>query len=192
MSRHIDFHEKAGPTRMLRRLPVSAKLILATLLVVNLTGCSHNMSDLQHWVAQQISKPGGPVPPIPSVPAYKAFTYPGHNKDPFDSKILLELYTAEHHTKVKINRNRPRQYLEQFPLDSLQMVGTLESHGITWALIETPNGTIQRVKVGNYMGQHDGKITAITSNSVKLMEIVPDSFGGYKKQPAAIAMSQTK
>lgn len=188
-------NRKSGQTpRNLYRpgFPRTAKLLFMTLLGASLAGCGHNMSDLHHWVAQQLAKPGGPVQPIPAVPPYKSYAYPGHSKDPFDSKILLELYSAEHHSNVKINPNRPRQYLEHFPLESLKMVGTLVSHGTTWALIQTPNGTIQRVTIGNYMGQHDGKITAITSGSVELQEIVPDGFGGFKKQPAAIALSQVK
>lgn len=170
----------------------AAKLVATAALAAGLAGCGHSMSDLQHWVAEQVAKPGGRVPPIPEVPPYKSYTYPGHTKSPFDSKILLELYNAAHRSNVKINPHRPRQYLEQFPLDSLKMVGTLVDHGTTWALIQTPDGTIERAKVGNYMGQHDGKITAITSDSVKLREIVPDGFGGLKEQPVSIAMGQTK
>lgn len=191
MTQHLD--PGHASTQYVRAgLPRTAKLLFTALLATSLAGCGHSMTDLHHWVAQQISKPGGPVPPIPVVPPYKSYAYPGHKKDPFDSKILLELYSARHHSNVKIDPNRPRQYLEQFPLDSLKMVGTLASHGITWALIQTPNGTVQRVTIGNYMGQHDGKITAIKSGSVILREIVPDGFGGFKKQSAAIAMSQTK
>jgi type IV pilus assembly protein PilP len=40
------------------------------------------------------------------------------------------------------------------------------------------------------MGQHSGKITGITPTSIKLREIVPDGFGGYKDQSASIAMSK--
>lgn len=174
------------------RLSQALKLATTIALGIGLSGCGHNMSDLRQWVAHQLAQPGGRVPPIPDVPPYKSYSYPGHTRDPFDSKILLQLYNASHRSSVKLNVHRPRQYLEQFPLDSLKMVGTLVDHGTTWALIQTPDGTIERTTVGNYMGQHDGKITAITSDSVKLQEIVPDGFGGYKKQPTSIAMSQTK
>ncbi|WP_083251080.1 pilus assembly protein PilP [Acidihalobacter yilgarnensis] len=191
MSHHVDTNpgHALPENRPGRR---AAKLIVTVAMAAGLAGCGHNMSDLQHWVAEQIAQPGGHVPPIPDVPPYKGYNYPGHSKDPFDSKILLQIYNAAHRANVKFNPNRPRQYLEQFPLDSLKMVGTLVDHGTTWALIQTPDGTIERVKIGNYMGQHDGKITAISSDSVKLREIVPDGFGGYKEQPASIAMGQTK
>ena len=162
-------------------------------MTAGLAGCGHNMSGLKKWVAKQVSQPSGHVPPIPNVHPYKSFVYPGHKRNPFDSKTLVKLYDATHNkTNVKIDTHRPRQYLEQFPLDSLKMVGTLKSHGTTWALIQTPQGNIMRVKVGNYMGQHDGKITVIKASNIKLREIVPNGFGGYKKKTVSIAMSQTK
>lgn len=150
------------------------------------------MSDLEQWVAKEKAKPGGRVPPIPQIAPYKSYKYPGHTRDPFNSNVLQKLYDQAHRGTTKIDPNRPRQYLEQFPLDSLKMVGTLIDKGITYGLIETPDGSIQRVTVGNYMGQHSGKITAITPSSIKLREIVPDGFGGYKDQSTSVAMRQGK
>ncbi|APZ44321.1 pilus assembly protein PilP [Acidihalobacter ferrooxydans] len=156
----------------------------------SLSACGHNMSGLERWVAKEKAQPGGYVPPIPQVAPYQTYKYPGHTRDPFDASILQKLYDKSHRGKTEIDPNRPRQYLEQFPLDSLKMVGTLVDKGVTYGLIQTPDGLIQRVTVGNYMGLHSGKITAINPTSITLREIVPDEFGGYKTRITSIAMKQ--
>ena len=57
--------------------------------------------------------------------------------------------------------NRPKEPLESFPLDGLDMVGTLGEGGTLVGLVMDPERVIHRVNVGNYMGQTDGRITAI-------------------------------
>jgi len=91
-------------------------------------------------------------------------------------------------SKVRPDLNRPREPLEEYPLDSLRMVGILELKGTRWALIKTPDETIHRVRVGNYMGQNHGRITRITETQVDLIEIVPDGLGGWMERKAQVAL----
>jgi len=56
------------------------------------------------------------------------------------------------------------EFLEQFPLDALQMLGTLQLEGDTWGLVSAPDGEIHRVMVGSYLGQNNGKIIVINSS----------------------------
>jgi type IV pilus assembly protein PilP len=42
---------------------------------------------------------------------------------------------------------------------------------------------------GNYLGQADGRITAIEEGQIALIEIVPDGVGGFVQRPAALALS---
>src|SRR3546814_8046003 len=51
--------------------------------------------------------------------------------------------------------------LESYPLDSMDMVGTLSKAGLTYAVLRADK-SIYRVKVGNYIGQNFGMITKIT------------------------------
>jgi type IV pilus assembly protein PilP len=84
--------------------------------------------------------------------------------------------------------NRPREFLEQFPLDTLRMVGTLEAGGSFFGLVQDKDGLVHRVLPGNHLGQNDGKIQRITQSSIELVEIVPDGLGGYFERPAAVAL----
>ncbi|TLY75108.1 MAG: pilus assembly protein PilP [Gammaproteobacteria bacterium] len=83
-----------------------------------------------------------------------------------------------------------REFLEQFSLDTLKMVGTLRLGGHMFGLVQTKDGLVHRVTAGNHIGQAEGKITDITPAKISLIEIVPDSLGGYMERPAALALNE--
>jgi len=57
------------------------------------------------------------------------------------------------------------------------------------ALIRDPEGTVSRVKPGNYLGQNNGKIRAIHADSLELVELVSNGNGGWMERPASIEIS---
>jgi type IV pilus assembly protein PilP len=59
-----------------------------------------------------------------------------------------------------------------------------------YGLVQTKDGLVHRVSPGNYIGQADGKITDITASKISLIEIVPDSVGGYMERAAALALNE--
>jgi type IV pilus assembly protein PilP len=180
-------HPKARPGQLI------TALALVPLLAVALSACSPGMSDLEQYVQQTKARPGGRIEPIPEVRPHEVFAYPGHERDPFDSSVLAPQLAPDRPVStstVTIDPNRPQEYLESYPLDTLRMVGTLEQGGITWALVRTPDRTIQRVAAGNYMGQNHGRISGIRETGVDLTEIVPDGFGGYMERETSIALSE--
>jgi type IV pilus assembly protein PilP len=165
-------------------------LALAALLLV---GCGRDIRDLQAYVAEvKMRKPPG-IEPLPEIKPYEMFEYQAeHLRNPFDPSAIAGQPTGEQvaSSDVSPDPNRTPEFLEGFPLDTLRMVGTLEQSGRLWALIKTPDATIQRVAQGNYMGQNNGKITLISDASIKLMEIVPDGFGGWRERESLVALSE--
>jgi type IV pilus assembly protein PilP len=85
---------------------------------------------------------------------------------------------------------RPREFLEQFPLDTMRMVGTLQLHGRNYGLVQGKDGLVHRVLPGNFMGQNDGRIVGITGTKISIIEIIPDGLGGYIERPAALALTE--
>ena len=177
----------------------AAKALALLLASSILFGCGSNMGELEDYVQQIKDSPPGEVSEPPEIQTYETFVYPGHDRDPFDTNVLAAeiIVTPEGVTKpvkststVKIDANRVKEYLEGYPLDSLGMVGTLNQNKQLWALIQTSDGTIQRVGVGNYMGKNHGKITSITESEIKLTEKVSDRIGGYIERPASIALPE--
>lgn len=91
---------------------------------------------------------------------------------------------------VRPDSKRNREFLEQFSLDTLKMVGTLNLGGQNYGLVQTKDGLVHRVVPGNYMGQADGRINKISPSKIDLTEIVPDGLGGYIERPAALALTE--
>jgi type IV pilus assembly protein PilP len=85
--------------------------------------------------------------------------------------------------------DRPREYLEQYSLDTLSMVGTMSLGDTEYGLVQTSDGLIHRVLPGNYVGQNDGRITGIDESKISLVEIISDGIGGYVERDAAISLS---
>src|SRR5206468_412488 len=65
-----------------------------------------------------------------------------------------------------------------------------EPGGHMFGLVQTKDGLVHRVTAGNHLGQAEGKITDITPAKISLIEIVPDSLGGYMERPAALALNE--
>jgi type IV pilus assembly protein PilP len=171
-------------------LPKQIFLITAAIAFSSvLSGCGQDMSDLKEYVEATKNKNYGEIKPIPKIKDYAAYAYPGHDRNPFDSSIITakpKNLTAD--ASIEIDTDRTPEYLESFPLDSLSFVGTLFQQEILWALVQGPDGTIQRVRKGNYMGQNYGQIMSISDIEIQLSEIVPDGFGGYKKHQNSVAL----
>jgi type IV pilus assembly protein PilP len=85
--------------------------------------------------------------------------------------------------------NRPPEILEQFPLDTLSMVGTMSDQRASYGLVQTTDGLVHRVTVGDHMGQNYGRIVSITDSEIRLVEIISDGLGGYLERPAAISLT---
>ena len=186
------------PRSMSRSISRMARAGLALGLLIGLTACGQDdMQDLEAWIEKQRNLPGVHPKPIKEPSPYIAFSYPGHDRDPFDSRVIkarvAEASDEEDDQPVQgkdlIDWDRALEYLESFPLDSLRMVGTLAQEGTRWALIQTPDDTIQRVKKDNYLGLNRGRIVTITQTNIGILEVVPDGFGGWKQRENEIALS---
>lgn len=158
---------------------------LACVALVGLAGCTSADDDLQQFIRQTEQQPGGRVEPLPEVKPYETFVYDDQSlRSPFVPSQAAGFASVRRDTK------RPREFLEQFSLDTLKMVGTIRIAGATYGLVQTKDGIVHRVTTGNYMGQNDGRITDISPAKIDLTEIVPDGLGGYMKRPAALGLSQ--
>ena len=70
---------------------------------------------------------------------------------------------------VRPDQKRNREFLEQYSLDTLRMVGTLRLGSHMYGLVETRDGLVHRVTTGNHMGQAEGRIIEITPAKISLI-----------------------
>lgn len=164
------------------------KSITVAAFALVLGGCSSNISELEQKVAEIKSRPGERIEPLPEIKPYESFTYAATNmRSPFVPSAPARNDVAN---AVRPDSKRPREFLEQFPVDTMTMVGTLEMQGRTYGLVQGKDGLVHRVLPGNYMGQNDGRIISITPTRISLIEIIPDGVGGYIERPAALALNE--
>ena len=169
---------------------------LAVILVaVILSACeSGSYQDLDAFMAEKKATPGGHIKPIPAFQAYKAFTYSATAKrSPFERPIeVTEITRLRMATNVTPDASRSKEYLEQFSLDSLSMVGTLEQGTILWALLEDESGGVHRIKEENYIGRNHGRIIEATESYISIIEIVPNGVDGWIERPRTIKLKTTE
>ena len=160
--------------------------VLASLFIGPLAACGGGTSDLQEELAAKKKRPGGRIEPIPDIKPYEAFVYdPTQLRSPFQPSVPV---IAPGAGGVRPDARRNREFLEGFSLDTLKMVGTLHQGGRIYGLVQTKDGLIHRVALGNYVGQNDGKVSAVTDAKIAVVEIVPDGLGGYMERQAAITL----
>ncbi|MEX2352951.1 MAG: pilus assembly protein PilP [Gammaproteobacteria bacterium] len=184
---------------MVSRAGIKRIFVLGTFLAV--AGCvSNDISDLDQWTQEVMARPGGRIEPLPEMRPYEPYTYKSGAEgkvDPFQlfyrqrqarqDEVVDTGLTPEMEMEIK---NRNREELEQFELDSLRMVGTLEDTQENWGIIVDPDGIVHRVRVGNYVGRNIGKIVNIFEDRIELREIVRNSQGRWEERQAAIALNE--
>jgi type IV pilus assembly protein PilP len=163
-------------------------LATGALALLWLSGCSSDMDKLQAQVAEIKSRPGDHIAALPQIKPYESFTYNASNmRSPFVPSAPARNDVAN---AVRPDSKRTREFLEQFPLDTMQMVGTLQLQGRNYGLVQGKDGLVHRVLPGNFMGQNDGRVVSITPTRISIIEIVPDGLGGYIERPAALALTE--
>jgi len=143
------------------------------LLFVFLVGCSDSgISELDRRLSEIRNDPG-PAPEL-EVPNFSANTGVEYGlselRSPFQSEKSEPDQNPPGPGAELPDDERPKGVLEQFDLSELELVGTLNLAGKPFALIKEPGGKVHRVEVGDYLGQDNGRITAIETSSVLLVE----------------------
>ncbi len=160
-----------------------------------LAGCvNDDVSDLNQYIAEVKARPKGPIEPLPEVKVIEPFIFkPEGLRDPFKALEKPEesqSIEAAIGNGIKPDLTRRKEELEAYPLGSLKMVGTVVMKSSLWGLVKADDGTIHRVKEGNYMGKDHGKIIHIVTDKIELMEIVPDKPGTWREQQASLALTE--
>ena len=165
-----------------------ACLTLATAVYAALTACSSADDELARFIEDTKKEPGGRVEPLPEIKPYETFVYSASEmRSPF---LPSSPGSGAGLNGVRPDQKRNREFLEQYSLDTLKMVGTLRLGGSIYGLVQTKDGLVHRVTTGNHIGQAEGKITEISPSKISLIELVPDSLGGYMERPAALALNE--
>jgi len=178
---------------MLRK-PVSVryvKVLVAVGLAAALAGCGSDgdFEDLEAFMDEVQKRPPGRIEPLPPFEQVAPFAYQASTmRSPFEPPVQVRTPHRPSGPQVKPDPNRPKQYLEQYTIASLTMVGTLSQGPRTFALVQDTDGGVHRVQRGDFMGTDHGKILEIEEGAIELIEIVPDGTGGWVERSRTVSL----
>ena len=173
---------------------LSSKISMLAVLIIILSACEKGShQDVKDFINEtKINKPGK-VEPLPTYVPYKPHVYDAAGlRSPFDPPVLVEQKVLAANSNVKPDLDRPKQRLENFEFAALSMVGTIKKDGVLWALIRDPEGSIERVREGYYLGKNNGKISSLTEQKIDVIEIVPNGLDGWLERPNLMVMNNEK
>jgi len=174
--------------------PLSS-VLTSIVLCLSLSGCADSgMQDLKTNMntIKDAAKRNKRIKPLPTFEPYETYIYQSRGqRDPFTISV------GEDETQQQVvddglrpDPNRRKEALESYPLDSLRMVGTLEQNAVVSAVIKASDGTIHRIKTGNYMGQNYGRVVRVSPENIDVIEIIPNGLGGWRERESAVALSE--
>jgi len=170
---------------------------LAAGLLLLLGACGAASDDeLTQWMAEQKSNTHPKVAPLTEPKQFKPETYSQVTDiEPFSNqKLTLALKkdsveSTPNGALLAPELSRRKEPLEEFPLDSMAMVGHLVRGGKPVALV-TQGKMLYQVRPGEHLGQNYGLITKISETEVTLREIVQDAAGEWIERTAALQLQE--
>lgn len=164
-------------------------LLITSLVCVVLSGCSSDgLEDLREFVKTAYADKKPKVEPLPEIKMQETFIYNAANlADPFAS-FNLKPQGQKSASGPRPDPNRRKEPLEDYPLDSLKMVGTLTRGKQAWAVIQAPDGTVHRAQIGDHVGQNSGMINKITEEKVDLIELIQGTMGDWVERESNLTL----
>ncbi len=164
-------------------------------MAVLLTACGGNTEEmiaLQNYVSSIVNRPPGRIEPLPEFVSYEAFTYSAAGmRGPFDIPVDAALMTGlQQGREIRPDPDRRREPLEEFPINTLRMVGSLTRGNTFWVLIQDSEDNIHWVTEGSYLGRNHGRVVAGNERQLNIVEIVPSGAGGYMERPQIITLEE--
>lgn len=164
----------------------SSCFLLATILV----GCNSRIDAVNEQMAIIRSEAPTAIEPAPVFESVPTYSYSAQQlRSPFLPSSLAEELKVMSGKRVYPNLSRPEQELEKYELESLKFKGSLKKpKAKILALIQTPDGEIERVQLGSYMGMNKGRVVSISPTRIDLLEVVPDGREGYIERPRSLVL----
>lgn len=171
------------------------KRLLTFGLMALLAGCSDaNLGQLASVLDEIRRAPAGQPPvAIPTIPDYQPIEYRYSDaRSPFLAPESVRATEAEavFASALAPDQQRKTEPLEQFPLQSLRLVGTLRMGGQQVALISAPDGSVTSVREGNYLGTDFGQVTTISPQEVRITERTLHQQLGWQEREATLTLKE--
>ncbi|WP_242457984.1 pilus assembly protein PilP [Halomonas sp. YLGW01] len=156
-----------------------------------LGGCVEpELEELERKLDEFRASPGQvELAPLPVVPDYNPIAYDqADRRSPFRSSLPAPEQVPEGSADLAPDLDRPREPLEAYPLEQLELVGTLNVANRPSALVRAPGGEVHRLTSGDRLGTDYGRIIGITARSVQMVEVVNNGRGGWVERTRQLTL----
>jgi type IV pilus assembly protein PilP len=172
----------------------TACLLLGCALL--LAACSDSdVREVRDWMDQVQKETRPSVKPLAAPKEFIPYAYDQADAvDPYNpNKLLAELARVADNSNNpnRPDMNRPKEVLENFPLDTMKMVGAIQKGGVNWALVQVEKNVYQ-VKSGMRMGQNFGLVTHVSDSAVDVREVVQDAGGDWTERKSRLELQESK
>lgn len=170
------------------------KLIVPALMTVLLAGCGDSdVREVRTWMDETKAQTKPSVKPLPESKEFLPYAYnQAQAPDPFSADKLAGPGTLAAQPNVgQPDLNRPREALENYPLDTMRMVGMMQKGGVSFALVQIER-SVYRVRAGQRLGQNFGQVTRVTPAAVEIREMVQDAGGDWVERISKLELQESK
>jgi type IV pilus assembly protein PilP len=172
------------------------RLLCALGAALLLAGCGDgDVKEVRDWMEQVQRETQPAVKPLPEPKEFVPYAYnPAGAVEPFNpDKLLNEMarVSAASANPLQPDSSRAREPLENYPLDTMRMVGTLRKANAAYALVQI-DASIHQVRAGQRIGQNHGLVTRISDSAIDIREVVQDATGDWVERKATIELAESK
>jgi type IV pilus assembly protein PilP len=174
--------------KLLAIAPALAALLLA--------GCGDSdVKEVRDWMAQVRRDTRPAVKPLPAPKEFIPYAYGVRNMvDPFNPQKLqagLDLGAEAAKSPFAPDTRRTKEELENFPLDTMRMVGALQKGGVSYGLVQVDRSVYQ-VRPGQHIGENFGLVTRVTDSAIDIREVVQDASGAWVQRMSKLELQESK
>lgn len=174
-----------------------SRVLLSVAVVVLLTACGvAPENELREWMAVQKSETHPKIKPISEPKVFKPESYVlVSDVEPFSNVKLTQslkkesTQAASNGALIAPELARRKETLEEFPMDSMALVGSMIKAGKPVALV-TVGKLLYQVREGDHLGQNFGRVTKISETEVSLREVVQDAAGEWIERTASLQLQE--
>lgn len=166
-------------------------------LVVVLAACTLTSEDeLHQWMTEQKGLIRPKVKPIAEPKQFKPESYAMVGEvEPYSNQKLTQALkkdtnqSASNAALIAPELARRKEPLEDYPLDSMTLVGSMVKAGKPVALV-TVGKLLYQVRPGDHLGQNFGRVMKISETEVSLREIAQDAAGEWIERTASLQLQE--
>ena len=178
----------------MKKMNGASSPMLALLLALPLAGCGDSdVREVRTWMEETKAQTRPMVKPLPAPKEFVPYAY--HQQgvvDPFNpDKLAGPGGMPQEPSAGQPDMNRPREALENYPLDTMRMVGMMQKDGVGFALVQIER-SVYRIKAGQRLGQNFGQVVRVTPVAVEIREVVQDAGGDWVERISKLELQESK